>query len=132
MFRHEGIVDKSLNEKSKCDDIEDKDVEDALSVVLKVGSEHVPLLEEPMTMPLCNSIYCKALHSGDICVRVQIVLSGSFAVQANGKKVSLELLHHCFEVIIIETVLVAEPSRLEHAVYQLANLLVTQSPVIGQ
>ena len=132
MFCHEGIVDKSLNEKSKCDDIEDKDVKDALSVVLKVGSEHVPLFEEPMTMSFCNSIYSKTLHSCNICVRVQIVLSGSFAVQANGKEVSLELLHHCFEVIIVETVLVTEPGRLEHAVYQLPNLLITQSPVIGQ
>ena len=43
MFRHEGVVDKSLDEESEGDDIEDKDIEDALAVVLKVGSEHVPL-----------------------------------------------------------------------------------------
>ena len=68
MLSHEGVVDESLDEEGEGDDIEDEDVEDALSVVLEVGGEHVPLLEEPMPMSLCNGVNCKTLHSCDICV----------------------------------------------------------------
>ena len=85
-----------------------------------------------MTMSLSDGINSKALHPRHICVGVKIVLPGSFAVQTNGQKVALELLHHRLEVVIVEAVLVAEPGGLEHTVNQLPDLLVTQTPVIGQ
>ena len=81
MLGHEGVVDESLKEESEGDDIEDKDVEDALSVVLQVGCEHVPLLEEPVSVSLCDGIHCKALHSRNICVGIQIILTSSLAIQ---------------------------------------------------
>ena len=89
MLGHEGVVDESLKEESEGDDIEDKDVEDALSVVLKVGSEHVPLLEEPMSVSLCYGVNCKTLHSGHVCVGIQIILTSSFAIQTNSQEVTL-------------------------------------------
>ena len=132
MLGHKSVVDKSLNEEGEGDDIEDKDVEDALAIVLEVGGEHVPLFQEPMSMSLGDCIHSKALHSRHIGVGVKIVLSRPLAVQTNGQKISLELLHHRLEVIVVETVLVTEPSRLEHAVNQLSNLLITESPVMSQ
>ena len=132
MLGHEGVVDESLDEEGEGDDIEDKDVEDALAIVLEVGGKHVPFFQEPMSMSLSDCIHSKALHSRHIGVGVKIVLSGSLTVQTNGQEVSLELLHHRLEVIVVEAVLVAEPGRLEHAVDQLSNLLITKSPVMSQ
>ena len=89
MLCHEGIVNKSLHEQGEGDDIEDKDVEDALSVVLKVGSEHVPLLQEPVSVSLCNGVHCKTLHSSHVCVGIQIILTSSLTIQTNGQEVTL-------------------------------------------
>ena len=50
---HEGVVDKSLDEQGEGDDVEDKDVEDALSVVHEICSEHVPLLSFAFSQHLC-------------------------------------------------------------------------------
>ena len=110
MLGHKGVVDESLDEEGEGDDIEDEDVEDTLAVVLVVGSEHVPLFQEPMSMSLSDRVYSKALHSRHIGVGVQIVLSSSLAVKTNSQEVSLELLHHRLEVIVVEAVLVAEAS----------------------
>lgn len=70
MLGHEGIVDESLNKQGEGDDIEDKDVEDALPVVLEVGGEHVPFLEEPVPVSLSYGVHCKTLHSCHICVGI--------------------------------------------------------------
>ena len=94
MLSHEGIVDESLDEQGEGDDVEDKDVEDALSVVLEVGGEHVPLLEEPMPMSLCNGVNREALHSRNVCVGIQIILTSSFAVQPNSEKITLKIVEH--------------------------------------
>ena len=80
MLSHEGVVDESLDEEGEGDDIEDEDVEDALSVVLEVGGEHVPLLEEPVPVSLRDGVHGKALHSRDVCCGIQIILTSSFAV----------------------------------------------------
>jgi len=54
---HEGVVDEPLDEQGNGDDVEYKHVEDALSVVLEVVGEHVPLLEEPMSVSFCDSVH---------------------------------------------------------------------------
>ena len=89
MFCHEGVVDESLDEESEGDDIEDENVEYALSVVLEVGGEHVPLFEEPVPVPLRDGVHGEALHPRHVCVGVQVVLPRALAVQANGQEVSL-------------------------------------------
>ena len=90
VFCHECVVDESFHEQGEGDDIEDEDVEDALSVVLEVSGEHVPLLEEPVSVSLCNSVHCKTLHSCNVRVGIQVVLSGSLAVQSYGQHVALK------------------------------------------
>ena len=89
MLRHEGVVHEPLHEQSEGDDVEDEDVEDALSVVLQVGSEHVPLLQAPVSVSFCDGVHCKTLHSGHICRGIQVILTSSFAVQTNSQEISL-------------------------------------------
>ena len=89
MLCHEGVVDESLDEECEGDDIEDEDVEDALSVVLEVGGEHVPLLEEPVPVSLRNRVHSEALHPSHVGVGVEIVLPCSLAVQPDGEEVAL-------------------------------------------
>ena len=94
VLSHEGVVDKSLDEQGEGDDVEDKDVEDALSVVLEVCSEHVPLLQEPMSVSFSDGINCKTLHSRNICVGIQIILTRSFTVQTNCEKITLKIFEY--------------------------------------
>lgn len=67
---------------------------------------------------ICNS------SPGDVSRCVQEILLRSLAVEPDGNKVTLVLLHHELEVGVGEKVLVLEPRVVEHAVDQLGHVVV--------
>ena len=57
------LTNKLVNEEADCDDIEDKEVEDVLTVLLQKVCPDVPLFQRPMATPLSDCFKSKTLHS---------------------------------------------------------------------
>ena len=63
---------------------------------------------------------------GDVGGCVEEILLCALAVETNGHKVTLVLLHHHFEVLVGEVLLVFETGVLEHAFDELSDAVVGQ------
>ena len=62
---------------------------------------------------------------------VEKVPLGALTIEADGEKVSFELLHHGLEVVVTERLLVVEACGSEHAVDQAVDVLLAQLLRLG-
>ena len=57
------LTDEALDEEGDGDDVEDKEVEDVLSVLLEESDPAVPSLPPPVVAPLVEGIHSETGHS---------------------------------------------------------------------
>ena len=93
-------TDETFREEPDIDAKEDEEVEDVLAVLLQERVDPVPLSCEPVFLVLQAVFQGKVLHPRNVGGRVQEIVLGTLAVEADRQKVAVEFPHHFLEVFV--------------------------------
>lgn len=94
------LTNEALREKPDVDAKKDEDVEDVLAVLFQECGDPVPFSDEPVFLVFQAIFQGKVLHPRYVGGRVQEIVLGTLAVEANCQKVAVEFSHHLFEVFV--------------------------------